>query len=209
MRICGRCSKSCVTAGASTTTSKPAAQPNRTIEATPKTNESDTPGGPTPSTGTGKRSARVEAVTNAASPRMVLVMCGVIANETIAAQVTPRPARQTGKTTASRRGGGKACCLTAPLPVQVQPVLEASAENRDEKQYDHGGKGNEARTPLQHLQPPQRSEHNGEILHRRGLAHITRMGELSQRRRALLVRDQAGFGQRTPSPGERLAVPAG
>jgi hypothetical protein len=74
----------------------------------------------------------------------------VIANDTIAAQVTPRPARQTGTTTASRRGGGKAFCLTAPLPVQVQPVLETGAKKRDNQQRDHGGDGNEARTPLQH-----------------------------------------------------------
>src|SRR4029453_5194991 len=57
MRTGGRCSSSCVIAGARKTTSKPAAQPNRTIDATPKTNESDTPPVSTPSTGTGKRAA--------------------------------------------------------------------------------------------------------------------------------------------------------
>jgi hypothetical protein len=70
----------------------------------------------------------------------------VFAKETIAAHVTARPARQTGTTTASRRGGGKVRCLTAPLPVQVQPVLEACAEQCDQKERDHGGKGNEATT---------------------------------------------------------------
>src|SRR5690242_4187050 len=204
MRICGRCSKSCVTAGASTTTSRPAAQPKRTIEATPKTNDSETPGGPTPSTGTGKRSARVEAVTRAANPRMVVVLCGVIANDAIAAHVTPRPGRQTGNTTANRRGGGRAGRLTAPLPVQVQPVLEACAEKRDEQERDHGGKGNEARTPLQHFQPPHRSEHNGEILPATAPGHIPRMGELRQE--ALIspksgrIRRADGVPRRT-SPG--------
>src|SRR5215831_12735126 len=183
----GRCSRSWVTAGATTTTSRPAAQPNKTIEATPKTNDSETPGGPTPSTGTGKRSASVDAIMSAATPRMVVVLCGVIAKETIAAHVTARPARQTGMTTASRRGGGKARCLTAPLPVQVQPVLEACAEQCDQKQRDNGGKGNEARTPLQHLQPPHGSEHNGEILPVAANGHIPRKGELL--RLALLALD--------------------
>src|SRR5215831_5535502 len=203
----GRCSRSWVTAGATTTTSRPAAQPNKTIEATPKTNDSETPGGPTPSTGTGKRSASVDAIMSAATPRMVVVLCGVIAKETIAAHVTARPARQTGMTTASRRGGGKARCLTAPLPVQVQPVLEACAEQCDQKQRDNGGKGNEARTPLQHLQPPHGSEHNGEILPVAANGHIPRKGELL--RLALLALDQAGLGERPAPPGKRLAVPAG
>jgi len=38
----------------------------------------------------------------------VLVLCGVTANDTRAASVTPKPATQTGRTTASSRGGGAA-----------------------------------------------------------------------------------------------------
>src|SRR5262245_65568341 len=119
MRIGGRCSISWVIAGARNTTSKPAAQPKRTIDATPKTNESDTPPVSTPSTGTGKRSARVEAASSAARPTSVVVLCGVTANEAAAAQATPRPATHTGRRTASNRGGGKARRGVQALPEQV------------------------------------------------------------------------------------------
>jgi hypothetical protein len=98
--------------GATKTTSSPAAQPKRTIEATPKTNESETPRS-TPSTGTGKRSASVEAVSSAAMPRSVVVLCGTTANDAAAAQATPRPATQTGRRTARTRGGGRARRFTA------------------------------------------------------------------------------------------------
>src|SRR5919197_4855063 len=161
MRIRGRCSRTCVAAGARTTTSRPAAHPKRTIEATPKTNESETPGGPTPSTGTGKRSASIDAVTSAASPSSVVVLWGVTANDTIAAHVTTSPATQTGATTASKRGGGRARCLTAPLPVQVVPaqVVVRACEREQEQNEDHGER-NEAWTPLQHRQPPQKTRHD-------------------------------------------------
>ena len=95
-------------AGARKTTISPAAQPKRTIDATPKTNESETPPVSTPSTGTGNRSASVEALSNAASPSSVAALCGVIANETAAAHATPSPAAHTGTRTARSRGGGKA-----------------------------------------------------------------------------------------------------
>src|SRR5215210_5032321 len=105
-RIGGRCSSSCVIAGATKTTIRPAAQPKRTIEATPNTNESETPPVSTPSTGTGKRSASVEALTSAAIPSSVAVLCCETANEAAAAQATPSPAAQTGTKTARSRGGG-------------------------------------------------------------------------------------------------------
>src|ERR1700745_1719803 len=101
------------------TTISPAAQPKSTIEATPKTNESDTPPVSTPSTGTGKRSARVEAASSAARPMSVVVLCGGTANEAAAAHATPRPATHTGTRTASNRGGGKARRVMQALPVQV------------------------------------------------------------------------------------------
>src|SRR6266542_5544678 len=161
MRMRGRCSRSCVAAGARTTTSRPAAHPKRTIEATPKTKESETPGGPTPSTGTGKRSASIEALTSAVRPSSVVALCGEIANENTAAHVTPKPAAQTGPTTASRRGAGKAGSLTVSLPVEVQQFLVAVGTcERDHEQHEDQSKNNEARTPLQHRRPPQKTQHN-------------------------------------------------
>ena len=99
--------ETCVIKGARQTTNRPAAQPKRTIEATPKTNESETPPVSIPSTGTGKLSASVEAASSAASPTSVVVLCGVTANESAAAQATPKPATHTGTMTARTRVGGK------------------------------------------------------------------------------------------------------
>src|SRR5215217_2080514 len=148
-RIGGRCSSSWVTAGARKTTSRPAAQPKRTIEATPNTNESETPPVSTPSTGTGKRSASVEARSSAARPSSVVVLCGVPAKDTTAAAVTPRPAAQTGTSTASSRGGGKTRRVMSRLPVQVVVDLDAEAAERDEHERENGGGGNESRLPVQ------------------------------------------------------------
>src|SRR5512133_1077260 len=134
MRTGGRCSSSCVIAGARKTTRRPAAQPKRTIEATPKTNESETPPVSTPSTGTGKRSARVEASRSAARPSSVAVLCGVTAKDTTAAQVTPRPAAQTGTSTARSRDGGKTRRVMSRLPVQVVVDLDAEAAKREENE---------------------------------------------------------------------------
>jgi len=94
-------------AGARQTTNRPAAQPKSTIEATPKTKDSETPPVSIPSTGTGKRSARVEAVSSAAKPTRVVVLCGVTAKEIAPAHATPRPAAQTGAMTARTRVGGR------------------------------------------------------------------------------------------------------
>src|ERR1700745_1397938 len=101
------------------TTISPAAQPKSTIEATPKTNESETPPVSIPSTGTGKRSARVEALSSAASPSRVAVWCGVTANEIAAAHATPTPAIQTGTMTARTRVGGRTRRVITRLPVGV------------------------------------------------------------------------------------------
>src|SRR4029450_12210885 len=147
MRTGGRCSSSCVIAGARKTTRRPAAQPKRTIEATPKTNESETPPVSTPSTGTGKRSARVEARRSAARPSSVVVLCGVTAKDTTAAQVTPRPAAQTGRRTARSRGGGKTRRVMSRLPVRfvVLAALDAEPAERDEHERQNDGDGDESR----------------------------------------------------------------
>ena len=74
--------------------------------------ESETPPVSTPSTGTGKRSASVEALRSAASPSSVARLVRRDANETAAAHATPRPATHTGTRTARSRGGGKARRVT-------------------------------------------------------------------------------------------------
>src|SRR6266542_439277 len=116
MRMRGRCSRSCVAAGARTTTSRPSS---------------------------------------------VVALWGVIANDATAAHVTASPAEATGTTTASSRGAGRARCLTAPLPVQVQEseIVVRTCERKQEQDEDHGER-NEAWTPLQHRQPPQKTKHD-------------------------------------------------
>src|SRR5262245_10820529 len=155
-RTGGRCSSNWVMAGARKTTSRPAAQPKRTIEATPKTNDSETPPVSTPSTGTGNRSASVEARSSAARPSSVVVLCGVTAKDTTAAQVTPRPAAQTGRRTARSRGGGKTRRVMSRLPVQVVGLydLDAEAAERDEHERQNDSDCDESRLPVQHLKPP-------------------------------------------------------
>src|SRR5215218_685335 len=204
-RIGGRCSRSWVTAGARKTTSRPAAQPKRTIEATPKTNESETPPVSTPSTGTGKRSASVEARSSAARPSSVVVLCGVTAKDTTAAEVTPRPAAHTGTSTARSRGGGKTRRVMSRLPVQVVVDLDAEAAERDENERENGGDDNESRLPVQHVKPPPRLLcRTPPIVEVVGPGGIPRKGEPQALPGAL----EAGFGKRTPTPGELLAVPA-
>src|SRR5689334_11200769 len=125
-------------AGARQTTNRPAAQPKRTIEATPKTNESETPPVSIPSTGTGKLSARVEAASRAAIPTSVVVLCGVTANESAAAQATPKPAAQTGAMTARTRAGGRTRCVMTRLPVQVVGGLDSQATEREQDEREDG-----------------------------------------------------------------------
>ena len=59
-------------AGAAKATRTPASQPNKTSALAPKTNESETPPLSTPSTGTGKRLASVEAASSAVTPSKVV-----------------------------------------------------------------------------------------------------------------------------------------
>src|SRR5919197_4591219 len=213
MRIGGRCSRSCVIAGATKTTRRPAAQPKRTIEATPNTKESETPPVSTSSTGTGKRSARVEALRSAASPSSVVALCGVTANDPAAAHATPSPATQTGTRTARSRGGGRTRRVTTRLPVEVVSLVDPQAAECNQDEREGGGKGDETRTPVQQRQPPHETVPTG----RRRLwnpcrpATIPRKGEpLSWRgstERALSARDgEPGLGQRPATPGELLAV---
>src|SRR3954470_19978871 len=164
-------------AGARQTTSRPAAQPKSTIEATPKTNESETPPVSIPSTGTGKRSARVEALSSAASPTIVVVLCGVTANEAAAANATLKPARQTGAMTARTRVGGKTRCVITRLPVEVVGELFGQATERDQDQRKDGDQGDNSRAPVQQRQPPQDACRTTTSLDPRARRHITRKGD--------------------------------
>src|SRR3954470_11605207 len=170
----GRCSSSCVIVGGRTTTSTPAAQPKRTIDATPKTKESETPGS-IPSTGTGKRSAKVDAARSATRPISVVVLCCESANETAPASVTARPARQTGATTARSRGGGS-WWSTSPLPVQIQYVAP-TADDGDREERKDSDEHEQAGSPLQHRQPPSRWNMTSAILEARPGCCIPRTGE--------------------------------
>src|SRR5436305_10255933 len=145
----------CVIAGARQTTNSPAAQPKSTIEATPKTNESETPPVSIPSTGTGKRSARVEAASSARRPTSVVVLCGVTAKDTAPAHATPRPAAQTGTMTARTRAGGRTRCVMARLPVEVVGELDAEAGERNQDERENGGQSDESWLPVEQRQPPQ------------------------------------------------------
>ena len=118
MRISGRCSSSCMIAGAAKATSTPASQPKRTSALAPKTNESETPPLSTPSTGTGKRLASVEAASSAVTPSRVVASCGSSTNATAAARTVAKPSVQTGTTTVSRRFGISLLSpVGLPLPV--------------------------------------------------------------------------------------------
>src|ERR671928_392614 len=204
MRKGGRCSSSCVIPGASTTTSSPAAQPKSTIAATPNTNESETPPVSIPSTGTGNRSASAEAETRAARPRTVAVSCCVVANDAAAARETPRPAAQTGTMTARSRVGGKTRCVTARLPVEVGQVLDSQLAEHHRDQCEDGGQGDEAWSPVQHVNPPQDALQNAADFRRqRGQRHPPEGGNAFGSPSG----GQAGLGERPARPGELLPVP--
>src|SRR3954453_12031763 len=89
----------------------PAPQPKRISSATAKTNPSETPLASAPSTGTGKRSASVEATRKATTPTTVVVEPGSRAKTYVAAQNAATPTRETGATTASNLAGGSALPL--------------------------------------------------------------------------------------------------
>ena len=131
----------------------------------------------TPSTGTGKRSAKIEAARRAASPIRVVVLCCERANETAPASVTAMPAAQTGARTARSLGGGS-LCSTAPLPVQVKhEVLAVTADDGDHKKREDCDERKEALAPLQHREPPQNPKHDSAILKSRRGCCIPRTGE--------------------------------
>src|SRR5215210_758051 len=158
MRTTGRCSSSCMIAGAANATSTPASHPNRTSALAPKTKDNDTPPLSTPSTGTGKRFASVEAARRAATPSKVVRSCGSITNATAAAKTVARPSVQTGATTVSRRFG---MALLSPfgLPLPVAAALgeqiRPTAGERDHKQGDQRQQREQTRIPFQHCEPPE------------------------------------------------------
>ena len=70
-----------------------------------KTKPSETPPVSIPSSGTGYRSASVEAPSRPAIPASVSASNGEAASETAVAVATRRPNSPTGRTTAASRGG--------------------------------------------------------------------------------------------------------
>src|SRR6478752_5451310 len=87
------------------------AQPKSTSAATAKTKPSETPFASAPSTGTGNRSASVDATTNATTPATVVAEPGLCKKENVAARCAATPSRETGATTASSLAGGSARTL--------------------------------------------------------------------------------------------------
>src|SRR6187549_2065007 len=104
------------------------AQPKSTSAATAKTKPSETPFASASSTGTGKRSASVEATRKALTPARVVHDPGLVKNVYVAARYAATPTTETGATTASSLAGGSARPLIergGPLPGEVQPDAEA------------------------------------------------------------------------------------
>src|SRR6478672_10576273 len=85
-----------------------APQPKITSAATAKTKPSERPFASASSTGTGNRSASVDATRNAAMPAILPVEPGSCRNENVAATYAATPTSETGATTASSRTGGSA-----------------------------------------------------------------------------------------------------
>src|SRR5437588_3161801 len=90
---------SATTVGATTQMIVAGAQPKRTRAATVKTNPRETPFASAPSTGTGNRSARVDAIRNAATPATIVAEPGSRAKTTVAAMNAATPTMETGATT--------------------------------------------------------------------------------------------------------------
>src|SRR3954447_3835934 len=109
-----------MTAGAAKTTSAPAAQPNSTMAETPNANASETRPESVPSSGTGKRSATIDAARSARTPAMVAGERETGANVTGAAPARARPAAPTRPTRAmTRRGGGGRAIIVVGFPLEV------------------------------------------------------------------------------------------
>ena len=116
----------CVTMGPPAATITPACQPKSTIAATAKTKPSVTPPASTPSTGTGKRSARIMPAKSPAIAARSPARCGAAAKETDAATTVATPATQTGTTIARTRKGTVVGALTAP-PMPVWAIGQGQA----------------------------------------------------------------------------------
>src|SRR4051812_36981587 len=108
-------------------------QPKRISSATAKTKPSETPFASAPSTGTGKRSARVEASRNATTPSIVVVEPGLLKKENVAARYAATPTSETGATTASSLAGGSARPLIFELLALPGEVEEGPGEVADER----------------------------------------------------------------------------
>src|SRR5215468_10813645 len=137
-----------------TASSAPASQPNRTSVATTKTYSSETPPASAPSTGTGKRSANIAAISKAPIPMRSTSSCAPRAKKNAALARVKVPAAHTGTNTASSRGGRPGRIVTAlPLPAELaREVLEA-AEECDGQECDHDQHCVELRSPLKHRTP--------------------------------------------------------
>src|SRR4051794_39697763 len=133
------------------------AQPKSTSAATAKTKPSETPFASAPSTGTGKRSASVEATRNAVTPASVVHDPGSRKKVYVAARYAPIPTRETGATTARSLAGGSARPLIqegAALPgeVEAQPRFETvRGSDGDECRDDEQSR--DLRVPLKHGDP--------------------------------------------------------
>src|SRR5437764_5917673 len=117
-----------------------------TSAATAKTNPSETPFASFPSTGTGNRSASVDARRNAATPAIRAVDPGCATNHTVAARYAATPTRETGATTARSLAGGSARPFIEgrrPLPGEVEAFDVSPAVQRSERdeqgQHEEGG----------------------------------------------------------------------
>src|SRR5512146_2417307 len=133
------------------------AHPNSTRAATAKTKPSETPFASAPSTGTGKRSASVEATRNAPTPASVVPEPGARANATVATAYAVMPTRETGTTTASNLAGGCARPLIrgATLPGEVESPPGEVGEIRGDCEKRHRCQNRRhLGVPLEHLRSP-------------------------------------------------------
>src|SRR3954463_16799904 len=116
------------------------AQPKSTRAATANTKPSETPFASAPSTGTGNRSASVEATRKAKTPTTVVSDPGSLTKENVAARYAATPTRETGPTTARSLAGGSARRIIPRglLPGEVENPGEVGeqAGDRDESRDD-------------------------------------------------------------------------
>src|SRR3954462_8231709 len=164
VRMNALCRKIATIVGAVTETKVAGAQPNRSRAATAKTKPSETPFASAPSTGTGNRSASVEASRNAPTPTTVVVEPGSPAKENVAATYAATPTRETGATTARSLAGG------STRPLINERVLPGEVGSRPGEvgklaREDHKGRQNHdrrhLRVPLNHQNPPSRVPQQG------------------------------------------------